>query len=91
MFDGLTREEIIDNAVEVMDPNFDHPFAWNGTRKLLQEKRTLEGCLMDQWSNLFAKQFYDQQKAEQLRKLHSKKIKLAAITIGVLCLIIIVN
>jgi hypothetical protein len=52
----------------------------------------MEGCLMDQWSNLFAKQFYDQQKAEQLRKAAlKKKIKLAAITIGVLCLIIIVS
>ena len=34
----------------------------------------------------------DQQKAEQLRKAAlKKKIKLAAITIGVLCLIIIVS
>ena len=42
MFDGLTREEIIDNAVEVMDPNFDHPFAWNGVpEKLLQEAKEL--------------------------------------------------
>lgn len=30
MFEEQDKEEIIDNAVQLMDPNFDHPFAWNG-------------------------------------------------------------
>jgi len=29
-FQDLTREEIIENAVAMIDPNFDHPYAWNG-------------------------------------------------------------
>jgi len=37
---------------------------------------------MDQWTNLFAKQFYEQQQAEQKRKAALLfKIKIAAITI----------
>ena len=43
---------------------------------------------MDQWTNSFARQFYEQHKAEQKRKAALlKKIKIAAITIGVICLI----
>ena len=50
----------------------------------------MEGQLMDQWTNSFAKQFYEQQKAEQKRKAALlKKIKIAATLIGVICLIII--
>mgnify|MGYP001163766556 FL=1 len=29
-FQDLTREEIIENAISMIDPNFDHPYAWNG-------------------------------------------------------------
>ena len=48
----------------------------------------MEGQLMDQWTNAFAKEFYAQHKAEQKRKAAlKKKIKIAAITIGVICLI----
>ena len=48
----------------------------------------MEGKLMDQWTNSFAKDFYAQQKAEQKRKAALKqKVKIAAITIGVICLI----
>ena len=51
----------------------------------------MEGKLMDQWTNSFAKHFYDQQKAEQKRKAALlKKIKIAALTIGVICLTIII-
>ncbi len=51
----------------------------------------MEGKLMDQWTNSFAKQFYAQHKAEQKRKAALKlKLKLAAITIGVICLIMII-
>ena len=51
----------------------------------------MEGKLMDQWTNSFAKEFYDQHKAEQKRKAALlKKIKIAAITIGVICLTIII-
>ena len=51
----------------------------------------MEGQLMDQWTNSFARQFYEQHKAEQKRKAALKlKIKLAAITIGVICLITII-
>ena len=54
-------------------------------------KAIMEGQLMDQWTNAFAKQFYDQLKAEQRRKAALlKKIKIAAITIGVICLTIII-
>ena len=43
---------------------------------------------MDQWTNSFAKDFYAQHKAEQKRKAALlKRIKIAAITIGVICLI----
>ena len=51
----------------------------------------MEGKLMDQWTNAFAKQFYEQHKAEQKRKAALRhKVKLAAITIGVICLITII-
>tara|TARA_Y100000004_G_scaffold139943_1_gene158937 strand:- start:197 stop:355 length:159 start_codon:yes stop_codon:yes gene_type:complete len=51
----------------------------------------MEGQLMDQWTNAFAKQFYDQLKAEQKRKAALlKKLKIAATLIGVICLIIII-
>ena len=43
---------------------------------------------MDQWTNSFAKEFYAQHKAEQKRKAALlKMIKIAALTIGVICLI----
>ena len=46
---------------------------------------------MDRWTNAFAKEFYAQHKAEQKRKAALlKKIKIAAITIGVICLMIII-
>ena len=46
---------------------------------------------MDQWTNSFARQFYDQLKAEQRRKAALlKKLKFAATLIGVICLIIII-
>ena len=46
---------------------------------------------MDQWTNSFARQFYEQHKAEQKRKAALlKRIKIAAITIGVICLITII-
>ena len=51
----------------------------------------MEGKLMDQWTNAFAKEFYAQHKAEQKRKAALKqKVKIAAITIGVICLIMII-
>ena len=51
----------------------------------------MESQLMDRWTNAFAKEFYAQHKAEQKRKAALKlKIKLAAITIGVICLITII-
>ena len=28
-FQDLTKDEIIENAVEMIDPNFDHPYAFN--------------------------------------------------------------
>ena len=41
-FQDYTREEIIENAVQMIDPNFDHPFAWNGLPpQLLQEAKEL--------------------------------------------------
>ena len=41
-FHDYTREEIIENAVQMIDPNFDHPFAWNGLPpQLLQEAKEL--------------------------------------------------
>jgi len=41
-FQDFTREEIIENAVQMIDPNFDHPFAWNGLpTELLQEAKDL--------------------------------------------------
>ena len=41
-FQDLTREEIIDNAIGMMDGNFDHPWCWNGlTPELLQEAKEL--------------------------------------------------
>ena len=37
-FQDQTRSEIIDHAIEMIDGNFDHPFAWNGLPvDLLQE------------------------------------------------------
>ena len=46
---------------------------------------------MDRWTNAFAKEFYAQHKAEQKRKAALlKKIKIAARTIGVICLTIII-
>ena len=51
----------------------------------------MEGKLMDRWTNAFAKEFYAQHKAEQKRKAALlKRIKIAAITIGVICLITII-
>ena len=51
----------------------------------------MEGKLMDQWTNAFAKEFYAQHKAEQKRKAALlKKIKIAALTIGVICLTTII-
>ena len=51
----------------------------------------MESKLMDQWTNAFAKEFYAQHKAEQKRKAALlKKIKIAALTIGVICLTIII-
>jgi len=50
----------------------------------------MESKLMDQWTNAFAKQFYDQLKAEQKRKAALlNRLKIAATLIGVICLIII--
>ena len=41
-YQDYTREEIIENAVQMIDPNFDHPFAWNGLPvELLQEAKEL--------------------------------------------------
>ena len=41
-FQHLTRDEIIENVVGMMDANFDHPYAWNNfTEELLQEAREL--------------------------------------------------
>ena len=41
-YQELTREEIIDHAVSMIDPNFDHPFAFNGLPEdLLQEAKDL--------------------------------------------------
>jgi len=41
-FQDLTREEIIDHAVSMIDGNFDHPFAWNGLPDdLLKEAKEL--------------------------------------------------
>lgn len=52
----------------------------------------MEGQLMDQWTNSFAKQFYDQQKAEQKRKAALyRKLKIAALILGVICLPIIIT
>ena len=41
-FQDYTKEEIIENAVQMIDPNFDHPFAWNGLPEhLLQQAKEL--------------------------------------------------
>ena len=41
-YQDYTREEIIEHAVQMIDPNFDHPFAWNGLpNDLLQEAKDL--------------------------------------------------
>jgi len=41
-FQELTRDEIIENAVGMMDGNFDHPYAWNNfPEELLQEAKEL--------------------------------------------------
>ena len=41
-YQDFTREEIIEHAVQMIDPNFDHPFAWNGLPpQLLQEAKEL--------------------------------------------------
>ncbi len=41
-FQQESREEIIDHAVQMIDPNFEHPFAWNGLpEELLQEAKEL--------------------------------------------------
>ena len=41
-FQDLTREEIIDNAVGMMDGNFDHPWCWNNyPQDVLQEVKAL--------------------------------------------------
>ena len=41
-FQDQTRSEIIDHAIEMIDGNFDHPFAWNGLPEdLLQEAKEL--------------------------------------------------
>ena len=38
----IPREEIIDHAVEMIDPNFDHPYAWNGLpEELLKQAKDL--------------------------------------------------
>ena len=64
---------------------------WITRRIIKKRKRFMEGQLMDQWTNSFAKEFYAQHKAEQKRKAALlKKIKIAAITIGVICLTIII-
>ena len=41
-YQDYTKEEIIENAVQMIDPNFDHPFAWNGIpEELMQQARDL--------------------------------------------------
>ena len=41
-YQDYTRNEIIEHAVQMIDPNFDHPFAWNGLPvDLLQEAKEL--------------------------------------------------
>ena len=41
-FQDYTKEEIIDHAVGMIDPNFDHPYAWNGLpEELLKEAKDL--------------------------------------------------
>ena len=41
-FQELTRDELIENAVGMMDGNFDHPYAWNNLPEdLLQEAKEL--------------------------------------------------
>ena len=44
---------------------------------------------MDKWTNALQR-FYAQHKAEQKRKAALLKIKIAAITIGVICLITLI-
>ena len=42
LYQDYTRNEIIEHAVQMIDPNFDHPFAWNGLPvDLLQEAKEL--------------------------------------------------
>ena len=51
----------------------------------------MESKLMDQWKEAFAKDFYRQQKADQKRKAAMKqRLIIATITIGVICLTIII-
>ena len=64
---------------------------WNARGAPPGGKTIMEGQLMDQWTNAFAKEFYAQHKAEQKRKAALlKKIKIAATLIGVICLTIII-
>ena len=41
-YEDLTKEEIIKHAVAMIDPNFDHPFAWsNLSTEQLQHAKEL--------------------------------------------------
>ena len=61
-------------------------FCWNARGAPPGGKRFMESKLMDY--DTFFKEFYAQHKAEQMRKAAlRKKIIIAAITIGVICLI----
>ena len=41
-FQEQSRSEIIENAIGMMDGNFDHPYAWNGMpEELLKEAKDL--------------------------------------------------
>ena len=41
-YQGYTKEEIIEHAVSMIDPNFDHPYAWNGLPdELLKQAKDL--------------------------------------------------
>ena len=48
----------------------------------------MEDKLMDRWTNAFAKDFYRQLKADQKKKAAKQRLKIATITIGVICLIV---
>ena len=77
---GTAGDEIIENAVGMMDGNFDHPYAWNNfPDELLQEAKDLWRSINGPMDQRFAKDFYQALKHKKKKAAKKKRLIIATI------------